>query len=48
LVRKTDLKKVLRDLRAIQIRVEYVTGEDAGGLDNFILHTGRARKNHKI
>jgi hypothetical protein len=48
LVSKTDLKKVLRDLTAIQIRGEYVTGEDTGGLDNFILHTGHVRKNHKI
>ena len=47
-VSRSDLKKILSDLKAIYIRGEYVTGEDTGGLDNFILHTGHARKNRTI
>jgi cellobiose-specific phosphotransferase system component IIB len=38
-VSRKDLKLILRDLTAIYIRGEYVTGEDTGGLDTVILHS---------
>jgi hypothetical protein len=38
-VSKDDFIKILRDLTAIHIRGEFVTGEDTGGLDNVILYS---------
>lgn len=38
-VSKNDFIKILSNLTAINIRGEFVTGEDTGGLDNVILYT---------
>ena len=40
-VSRNDLKEILRDLTALYIRGEYVTGEDTGGLDNVVLHASK-------
>ncbi len=37
-VSRNDFVNILKDLKALQIRGEYVTGEDTGGLDNVILY----------
>jgi hypothetical protein len=42
-VSRSDFKKVLRDLGAIYIRGEYVTGEDSGGLDSVVLDFSRSK-----
>jgi alkaline phosphatase D len=38
-VSRNDFIKILRDLTALHIRGEYVTGEDIGGLDSVILYS---------
>ena len=42
-VSRSDFRKILRDLSAIYIRGEYVTGEDTGGLDSVILGSSRSK-----
>ena len=42
-VSRSDFKKILRDLSAIYIRGEYVTGEDTGGLDSVVLDSSRSK-----
>lgn len=42
-VSRNDMKLILRDLTAMYIRGEYVTGEDTGGLDTVILHASRSK-----
>jgi hypothetical protein len=43
-VSRNDFEKILRDLTAMYIRGEYVTGEDTGGLDSVILHSSRLKR----